>query len=52
VDREIGEQIDVMGFGVGERVVLGDQHFLVLAVPAACQVFVDPEAAEGEIGLA
>ena len=52
VDREIGEQIDVMGFGVGEGVVLGDQHFLVLAVPAACPVFVGPAAAEGEIGLA
>ena len=49
---EIGEQGAGMGFVVGEGVVLGDQHFLVLAVPAAGPVFVSPTKAEGEIGLA
>lgn len=49
---EIGEQGAEMGFVVGEGVVLGDQHFLVLTVPAASPVFVGPAEAEGEIGLA
>ncbi len=49
---EIGEQVTEMGFGVGEGVVLGNQHSLVLAVPAAGLVFVGSAEAKGEIGLA
>jgi len=49
---EIGEQGAKMGFVVGEGVVLGDQHFLVLAVPTARPVFIRPTQTEGEIGLA
>jgi hypothetical protein len=49
---EIGDQGAEMGFVVGEGVMLGDQHVVVLAVPAAGPVFVGPAEAEGEIGLA
>ncbi len=48
---EIGEQGAEMGFVVGEGVVLGDQHLLVLSIPAASPVFVGPAEAKGEIGL-
>lgn len=46
---EIGEQGAEMGFVVGEGVVLGDQHFLVLAVPATGPIFICPAQAEREI---
>ena len=49
---EIGEQGAEMGFVVGEGIVLGNQHFLVLAIPAAGPVFIGPAEAEREIGLA
>ena len=49
---KIGEQGEEMGFVIGEGVVLGDQRFLVLAVPAAGPVFVGPAKTEREIGLA
>ncbi len=41
-----------MAFAIVESILVGDQHFLVLAVPAAGSVFVGPAEAEGEIGLA
>jgi hypothetical protein len=49
---EIEQQALDVGEVVGWGVVLGDQHLLILAIPAAGPVFVGPAEAERKIRLA
>lgn len=49
---KIREQGEKMSFIVCEGVVLRNQHFLVLTIPATSPVFVGPAEAKGEIRVA